>query len=487
MICLTDIENVYDELKKKMFESIWKEKFTLQDIFGAIFFQYPFLSVFMIGIECAEKLVVYDGKVKKETMLEENESENYFYRYEKERYEQIKNAFKNNVNVDLSNCQDIIMYCRSFGKLSLEDKLNCKIYYFALIRQDTQLDNMYLAAIEKEYYKWICQKFALIMDFPVKSKTLFASSEKDEILKKAEARFYRYTENILGIDLGMIIELSGTYYEGIPCRAKLCFCYSMAQKTGALILKEPIKFISTNIRLIRKLLQTGQGDSILLLERKDATWYVQGVYPAMSSQTQENNYFEVTFQLIRHMVWEMEINRKIVVRYECGKYKIITRNYYKNLFIETYRQLFNVKGTFEELERVFDIACHQVHGTVLIVEEDAKSESKRLVNESTGIELDNNKVLSDSLTQGVTALDGAVLVDIDGHCYGFGYILDSMKPLKGRPDRGARYNSTARYVWTRRTIGKATIAVIVSEDKTINIISTLNDLEKEHEDAIEKN
>lgn len=487
MICLTSIENVYDELKKKMFESIWKEKYTLQDIFSVIFFQYPFSSVFMIGIECREKLVVYDGQSKKETSLKGNESENYFYSYEKERYEQIRNAFKNSVNTNLSNRQDVMMYCRSFGELSLEDKSSCKIYYFALICQDTQLDNMYLAVIEKEYYKWICQKFALIMDFPVESKTVFVSSEKDEILKRAEARFYRYMENILGIDLSMITELSGTYYEGIPCRAKLCFCYSRAQKTDALILKEPIKFISTNIRLIRKLLQTGQNDSILLLERKDATWCVQGVYPAMSSQTQENNYFEVTFRLIRHMVWEMEINQKIVVRYECGKYKIITQSYYKNIFVFTYRQLFKKKGDLKELERVFDIACQQVHGTVLIVEEDAKSESARLVNESTGIELDNDKVLSDSLTQGVTALDGAVLVDIDGHCYGFGYILDSMKPLKGRPDRGARYNSTARYVWTRRTIEKKTIAVIVSEDKTINIISTLNDLEKEHEDAIEKN
>ena len=56
----------------------------------------------------------------------------------------------------------------------------------------------------------------------------------------------------------------------------------------------------------------------------------------------------------------------------------------------------------------------------------------------------------------------------------------------GRPDRGARYNSTARYISNLKEYDKCAIAVIVSEDKTIDIISTNDDIKKEHEELNEQ-
>ena len=67
-----------------------------------------------------------------------------------------------------------------------------------------------------------------------------------------------------------------------------------------------------------------------------------------------------------------------------------------------------------------------------------------------------------------------------------GYILNGALPLVGRPDRGARYNSTARYISNLKEYDKCAIAVIVSEDKTIDIISTNDDIKKEHEELNEQ-
>lgn len=299
------------------------------------------------------------------------------------------------------------------------------------------------------------------------------NKERKELLKKADKRFHQDVKKLLGIDLDLIIELSGSYYEGAPCRSRLLFCYSTEERRNSLVLDKPFEFIPSKMRLVRKLIQTGQEnhDLFLIRQENNSPWIVKGVCPSGSSVTSDTT--AVTFRLIRHMVWEMEINQKMVVRYDCGQYRIITNNFYVRQFGDIYEEIFEREVPAGLLD-AFNAACQQTHGTVLLVAENAEEESKRLVEESAGIRIESDD-LSYSLREGITSIDGAVLVDENGRCYGAGFILDGKEPLKGRDERGSRYNSTARYIWTRNKNGQVMIAVIVSEDKSIDIISTLDE------------
>lgn len=478
------------EIKRKAISSfcehIIKNKFTLPDIFDFILFQPPAPTIFMIGLEHEEEFVIFSRYEKNGNRSKENRQaikkekkkiqKRLYYKYEKDKYEQIKGFFENHNGKKFKKLSNRMTYCRCFGKIPTENGVDYRIYYYASIPQNDQFNNMYLSTLEKEYYKWIYHKFAIVVDSFDFENVSYKPEEKKSILKKSEMRFHQDVKKLLEIDLNMVIELSGTYYEGSPCRSRLVFSYSPKTRADSINLEDPVAFVPKNTRLVRKLIQMGQENYDLLLTRKSGKggWMVEGICPSTNSDTSFGACLEVSFRLIRHMVWEMEINKEIVVRYECGQYKIITNDVYMAQFRSVYKKIFKTNVP-PKLEKTFEVACQQEHGTVLLVEKDAKDESKRLIKESIGIRI-RDGINCSSLHKGLTAIDGAVLVDQYGHCFGAGFILDSSRPLSGRKDRGSRYNSTARYVWSRRDRKKATIAVIVSEDKSTDIISTLDDL-----------
>jgi hypothetical protein len=118
----------------------------------------------------------------------------------------------------------------------------------------------------------------------------------------------------------------------------------------------------------------------------------------------------------------------------------------------------------KRLWRIVETAMTQPHGTMIVVTERAADEAARLANQCTRIE---PSVLGDDMVRRVTAIDGAVLLDAEGRCHAVGVILDGRATEKGRPERGARYNSAQRYVSDAST---PTIAVVVSEDGRVDVL-----------------
>jgi DNA integrity scanning protein DisA with diadenylate cyclase activity len=106
----------------------------------------------------------------------------------------------------------------------------------------------------------------------------------------------------------------------------------------------------------------------------------------------------------------------------------------------------------------------QPHGTMIVVSERAAEEAARLASQCTRID---PVVLGDDMVRRVTSIDGAVLLDAEGRCHAVGVILDGRATEKGRPARGARYNSAQRYV---SDAGCPTIAVVVSEDGRVDVL-----------------
>jgi hypothetical protein len=109
----------------------------------------------------------------------------------------------------------------------------------------------------------------------------------------------------------------------------------------------------------------------------------------------------------------------------------------------------------------------QRYGALIVVAEGAREEALRLANQGAAVE---PTFLDGETADRVMQIDGAVLLDPTGLCHAVGVILDgTATPDVGSPARGARYNSAARYV---RTAGRPAIAVVVSEDGTVDVVGS---------------
>jgi hypothetical protein len=86
------------------------------------------------------------------------------------------------------------------------------------------------------------------------------------------------------------------------------------------------------------------------------------------------------------------------------------------------------------------------------------------------------------MVKNVTAIDGAVLLNPQGVCFAIGAILDGLATPGGDPARGARFNSSLRYVSNKTECS----TIIVSEDGTAEWIPNLQpQIQRKELDAIQ--
>jgi predicted phage gp36 major capsid-like protein len=111
-------------------------------------------------------------------------------------------------------------------------------------------------------------------------------------------------------------------------------------------------------------------------------------------------------------------------------------------------------------------ASKATHGATLVISERAEAEAERLSGSATLVVPEK---LSQLRLRRSSRMDGATLVDPSGTCHAIGVILDGEAQRDGDPSRGARYNSSNRYV---KSAAHAVLAVIVSEDGGATIVPT---------------
>jgi hypothetical protein len=116
-------------------------------------------------------------------------------------------------------------------------------------------------------------------------------------------------------------------------------------------------------------------------------------------------------------------------------------------------------------------AARQKHGTMIVISSVAAEESDRFDEQSTVLK--DPVSLNEVTLLMLSSIDGAVLVDPTGTCYAAGVILDGNAIKgKGTRSRGARYNSAIRYIYAAEKESEC-LAVVISEDGTINLVPDL--------------
>ena len=180
---------------------------------------------------------------------------------------------------------------------------------------------------------------------------------------------------------------------------------------------------------------------------------------------ESQNIFQIDFLDRDH--WRLSCGNEVLLISKDGVPSLKQKIFDNNKHLDTYRQLFP-QSSNEDTERFAELlktAASQRHGSMLVVDKDAKSEADRLQAEGTRIE---TVELTPDLYRQVSSIDGAVIIDPCCKCYAIGVILDGQSRSRCKRSRGARYNSAIRYVYSP---GKQRLAVVVSDDQTIDIIS----------------
>lgn len=125
----------------------------------------------------------------------------------------------------------------------------------------------------------------------------------------------------------------------------------------------------------------------------------------------------------------------------------------------------------EGLERLWNIAtiaAEQPVGTNILFTPGAPKEAQRLASQCIPI---RPVELTAEVTTQLTAIDGTLIADINGHVHAVGAIMDGASTPSGTWQRGGRYNSAANYVTSSPY---PSMIFIVSQDGYVDIVPPMN-------------
>lgn len=169
--------------------------------------------------------------------------------------------------------------------------------------------------------------------------------------------------------------------------------------------------------------------------------------------------------------WLLYKKERIVLKYENGKFYSSDSSSVTDFMGEEETAI----GDHEAIQKVIEIAREQKHGTCIIFSPDIRKEVDRLSAKNRCISIDgiNLSEKSDYIIP-LSSIDGAIMCDYNGVCFGIGAILDGEATIAGDKGRGARFNSAYNYIaWKKiKAANEEYTAAIISEDGYRNIFST---------------
>lgn len=379
-------------------------------------------------------------------------------------------------------CEDVIQVtelCRAYELIIWNYLEKCRFCIIFDVPHE-QYESNFFSYIIKAYIKTkksiigellkSPNKYNKIMDFRTYNKKysifeeLNCEVEEEYIISRAVTEFFYCCYQI---DINFISILSRQVYEGI---ANKCSIYiprvsaGRGKRTAKLKIKlrERIDFNYDELRKIRKLMEIARNNLSLVLDRnKRIIGYTDGL----------PKKYEGKIIINGSLFWDFYLG-KLILRYRDGVYRIVNtkenrkKYLFKNGTINLSREQKNI------INKIITEAKKQLHGTTIIFGnyENCKFEANRLSSYNRGMLIspidlvENINVIVD-----ITSIDGALIVDFNGNCYALGVILDGDMEIKGKSERGARYNSAINYVERQKKQGKEFVVVIFSEDGMIDV------------------
>ena len=289
-----------------------------------------------------------------------------------------------------------------------------------------------------------------------------------EIVSEAADRFMdipdMLTGSLYGCELFQRLNIiSSLFYEGMKGLGSLVLAKPENSAIEYLVrFEDPIPFREP--RWARKALQMATADVSLIASA--------GNIHGLGRLKRENDSSAVdifTVDFIDHYHWELRHGDLTLISSRYREPRLPQEPISQNHFTSNFLRLFP-GATIEGATHCWNLflkAATQKHGSMIIVAEDAASEVERLSQQGTSIK---PVVMTTSLVESVSGIDGSIILDPQGVCYAVGVILDGAATPQCTPSRGSRFNSAMRYV---RSSNKRRLALVFSHDRTFDIIPLL--------------
>lgn len=214
-----------------------------------------------------------------------------------------------------------------------------------------------------------------------------------------------------------------------------------------------------DIRGIRKLIEVSS-DTFLLLGNE------KGVYGLIqSSFVQEKNFI---FSFLSTGGWLLTHHDSILFKVDANTVRAYQPKLDWSEFSGKAKKVFS-EITADQINFLFDLleqVINQPSGTNILITNQAEALVQRLKSQCTLI---TPKQLNHELIRSITRVDGTVVLDPSGVCFGFGAILDGNAAIHGDPARGGRYNSARMFC---ENASAPAMIIVISQDKTIDIVTS---------------
>lgn len=432
-----DTKNIEEIINTNFFDVIKKEHVTLKELMKEIVENENLIGETNYGVDVKEDEFEED--------LSEKKRENYFFQY--------------------------------FATMNDKGKFYLP-YYEQSFRISDSVNWMYLDCVEEVYRNWIYEEFGR------RKQKNFSGDYKDEInenqiltelKRKTEECFRKKVKQFLGIDLNLIVEIAGLYYESKSSEAVLCFLLVEENEEikYEMVLNEDIILVPSAVNLHRKMLQMVQSGQCLLYKRDSGLWKIRGII-----KEEEALDKGILIRMKGHMSWEMELSKKKIVCYKCGNFKVECDQMKIEEFEKKYEKVFGGKPNAQVVE-IVKKALKLKHGSAMIfidIDDEKYGADTSKYSIATGFVMAQQSlsatgsVMRPELLENVAAIDGTVLFNKHGKCLKFGMILNSDEQGVGKKHRGSRYNSVKNYIKAEKIQDMNAIGVVVSEDEIVNII-----------------
>ncbi len=308
----------------------------------------------------------------------------------------------------------------------------------------------------------------------------------------------RYVKQVLrekGLPpLELLVQLSAQKYEKRTVKTRIYFPGNSLWKSDFMVAFEDKKenraerqIATSNLRNLRKMMEMSGDGQGLLAQKQEGRYYIEGVVSPMEMEKVSPVEVEFTGRLS----WVVREDGVALLQCREGEKQIPAVEGDENE--EKWRkELKNVMDSLhlenvEKVTSILEVLRKQDHGTSIIFMEEKllKEEVKRLSGYRRAYAMKPFPMLeNEEKIVGISAIDGALLADVDGKCYCVGTILDGKLVIEGNSSRGARFNSLTNYVnwvveWYKEQAQKAGKAkewesawcfvAVMSEDGTVDI------------------
>lgn len=229
-------------------------------------------------------------------------------------------------------------------------------------------------------------------------------------------------------------------------------------------------FALENLKLIRKLLElTNAKTGIGIISDTN------NIY-GIGSIKEDKEYFSVTFE--NEHKWTVSENGNELITVRNNSLVLINNFLTKKEFTNYASKIFpkKVDSENDEIANMYSILkslIKQGKGTILVIKENARDliqKYRDLCITIKPVKLDEKNV------EKLSSIDGAIIMDENCICYGFGAVLDGLDTGTGNRARGSRFNSSERfYNLYKNDDNTALMVFILSDDGNFNLFPIVSE------------